>query len=181
MHLYVCTSPCIAEVLLRLAFRGRLLRYTMCTILNSCPHICSPPCLFTGVPDYVIRMRSMNLLLRVAAWVSAANDPQVWADFQKCSSSSAAPARAQVLQQTLTLAFGDLKRVCHFGASLTMMDGTRCVVSPRVVLYVSDQPDERDMCVRRRGTERPSAVQLVRLLSAAVVAGRVCHTSCSTC
>lgn len=95
----------------------------------------------------------MNLLSREPVWVTVAYVPQVWADFRKCSASNAAAARAQVLQHTLNLAYGDLMRASHFGVAVTMMDGTQAVVSPRVVLYVCDQPEERDIvCLKRHGT-----------------------------
>lgn len=95
----------------------------------------------------------MNLLSRLPVWVPVAYIPQVWADFQKSSAANAATARAQVLQHTLNLAFGDLMRASHFGVTVTMMDGTQGAVCPRAVLYVSDQPEERDIvCLKRQGT-----------------------------
>lgn len=95
----------------------------------------------------------MNLLSRVPVWVTVAYVPQVWADFQKTSAANAATARAQVLQHTLNLAFKELMQASHFGVTVTMMDGTQGTVSPRVVLYVSDQPEERDIvCLKRQGT-----------------------------
>lgn len=102
---------------------------------------------------YPTTLRIMTLILRVPAWATVAYVLQVWADFQECSAANEGRSSAQVSQHTLNLAFGGLMRASHFGVTVTMMDGTQGVVSPRVVLNVSDQPEERDiLCLKRHGT-----------------------------
>lgn len=84
-------------------------------------------------------------MLRVPGWVTVAYVPQVWANFHKCFAVNAARPRAQVLEHTLNWAFRDLRRASHFGVNVTMSDGTKGVGSPRVGLYVRDQPEYRDI------------------------------------
>lgn len=142
-----------------------------CFLQDSRPIFCALRD-FPGVSAYLIRLRIMNLMSCVPFWVAVAYVTQVWADFQKCSATNAAQSRAEVLQHTLNLAFRDLMRASHFDVTVTVMDATQGVVSPRIALYVSDQPEERDfLCLTRHGTAFSSTPCMAPLRSSVLCSG----------
>jgi len=69
------------------------------------------------------------------------------------SQCKAAEARAEILQRTIALVFRDVMLSSHVGMGMTLPDGLVMNINPRLILYVSDQPEERDdVCLKRHGS-----------------------------
>jgi len=69
---------------------------------------------------------------------------QVRSRYEAMSQCKAAEARAEILQRTIALVFRDVMLSSHFGMEMTLPDGLVMNINPRLILYVSDQPEERD-------------------------------------
>jgi len=95
----------------------------------------------------------MNIVSKALEWVVVAYMPQVRSRYEAMSQSKAAEARAEILQHTIELVFRDVMLAGHFGTEMTLPDGVVMNISPRLILYVSDQPEERDVvCLKRHGS-----------------------------
>lgn len=95
----------------------------------------------------------MNIVAMKLVFVTVACFPQVRKHFVKSAPAKAAAALAEVVQRTLALGFRKLMQASHLGAEMTPADGSVAQVSPRVFLYVSDKPEERDvLCLKRHGS-----------------------------
>jgi len=98
-------------------------------------------------------MRVMNIVSKAPEWVVVAFMPQLRSRYEAMSQSMAAEARAEILHRNITLVFRDVMLASHFGAEMTLPDGVVVNISPRLILYVSDQPEERDVvCLKRHGS-----------------------------
>jgi len=85
------------------------------------------------------------------------------------SQSKAAEARAEILQGTIALVFRDIMLASHFGADMTLPDVVVVNISPRLILYVSDQPEERDfVCLKRHGSAYDCTPCIARSTSSGV-------------
>lgn len=92
----------------------------------------------------------MNILTKKPVNVTVAYVPRVWAKFEAILKKKAAAARAKVLRRILALVFRDLMLASHFIAELTVPNGATFLACPRVILYTSDQPEERDLLFSKR-------------------------------
>lgn len=94
----------------------------------------------------------MNFLTKEETWPTLALIPQVDAKFEAMSNENAALLRKRLLQKTLHLVFRRVMQASHFGAVLTLKDGTTLTVSPRMTGYQADYPEERSiMCLKQHG------------------------------
>jgi len=95
-------------------------------------------------------MRVMNIVSKAPEWVVVAFMPHVRSRYEAMSQSKAAEARAEILQRTIALVFRDVMLASHFGAEMTLPDGVVVNIRPRLILYMSDQPEECEVvCVKR--------------------------------
>lgn len=69
--------------------------------------------------------------------------PQVADKLEPMSAEKASRLRARLLQTTLHLVLRRLLLASHFGAKLMLPDGSAAVISPRLLLYQCDYPEER--------------------------------------
>jgi len=114
-------------------------------------------------------MRVMNIVSKAPEWVVVAYMPQVRSRYEEISQSKAAEALAEILQRTIALVFRDVMLASHFGADMTLPDGVVVNISPRLILYVSDQPDKRDVvCLKRHGSTYDSTPCMARSTSSGV-------------
>jgi len=114
-------------------------------------------------------MRVMNIVSKAPEWVVVAYMPQVRSRYEAMSQSKAAEARAEILQRTIALVFRDVMLASHFGADMTLPDGVVVNISPRLILYVSDQPEERDVvCLKRHGSAYDCTPCMARSTSSGV-------------
>lgn len=137
--MYFITSTCIsAGSLWKLTFFLRL-----------------PLALFpdAGVSAYPVKLCAMHIVTKKPVRVTVAYVPHIWAKFETMSASKAATVRSKILQSTLALAFRDLIVASHFGAEMNLPDGSSVLVTTRVILYISNQPEERDvLCLKGHGS-----------------------------
>jgi len=114
-------------------------------------------------------MRVMNIVSKAPEWVVVAYMPQVWSRYEILSQSKAEEARAVILQRTIALVFRDVMLASHFGTKMTLPDGVVMNISPRFILYVSDQPEERDVaCLKRHGSANDFTPCMARSTSSGV-------------
>lgn len=71
--------------------------------------------------------------------------PQIEDALEPMSSEKAARLRSVRLQRTLFLVLRRLLLASHFGAKLTLPDRTTVIVSPLLLMYMCDYPEERSV------------------------------------
>lgn len=109
-----------------------------------------------AVSAYPLRMRVVNVNSSGATvrWVTIAYIPQVAGKF--LDTRKGQEVRSELLQRVLHLAFRSAIQASHTGAWLDLPDGGQMHVSPRALLYVCDQPEERAvMCLKAVGCLYP--------------------------
>jgi len=95
-------------------------------------------------------MRVVNINTKDVRWVTLAHITQVESKFLETLTGP--EMRAELLQRILHLAFGCSMLASHSGAWLNLPGGVRVRFSPRALLYVCDEPEERAlMCLKRTG------------------------------
>lgn len=95
----------------------------------------------------------VNIVTSKVGWYTVAYVPSVAAKHEPMSKPKAAQARAELLQRTIGLVFYRCMLASHCGAEMRLRDGTKVIVSPRVLLYVCDQPEERAVLgLKRHGS-----------------------------
>ena len=103
-----------------------------------------------AVSAYPLRMRVVNINTKDVRWVTLAYIPQVESKFIKTRKGH--EVRSELLQRILHLVFRGSVLASHRGAWLNLPGGGRVRVSPRALLYVCDQPEERAvMCLKGTG------------------------------
>jgi len=103
-----------------------------------------------AVSAYPLRMRVVNINTKDVRWVTLAYIPQVESKFIKTRKDH--EVRSELLQRILHLVFRGSVLASHRGAWLNLPGGGRVRVSPRALLYVCDQPEERAvMCLKGTG------------------------------
>ena len=103
-----------------------------------------------AVLAYPLRMHVVNINTEQVWWVTLAFIPQVMAKFLKTQEGS--QGRAELLQRILHVVLRRSMLASHRGVWLDLPGGEQMRVSPRRLLYVCDQPEERAvMCVKATG------------------------------
>lgn len=107
-----------------------------------------------AVSAYPLRMRIVNVNTKKERWLTVAYIPQVEGKF--LDKRKAQEVRSDLLQRVLHLTFRNTIQASHRGAWMDLRDGGRVRVSPRVLLYVCDQLEERAvMCLKASGCLYP--------------------------
>lgn len=101
--------------------------------------------LAAAVSAYPVRMRVISVLTDKEDWVTVAIIPQVGDKLEPMSAEKASRLRARLLQTTLHLVLRRLLQASPFGVKMALPDGTVVVVSPRLLLYQCDYPEERSI------------------------------------
>ena len=94
-----------------------------------------------AVSAYPLRMRVVNINTEQVRWVTLAFIPQVEAKFLETRKGS--EVRSELLQRILHVVFRRSMLASHRGVWLDLPGGGQMRVSPRPLLYVCDQPEER--------------------------------------
>jgi len=95
----------------------------------------------------------VNIVTSKVGWYTVAYVPSIAAKHEPMSKPKAAQARAELLQRTIGLVFYRCMLASHCGAEMRLRDGTKVIVSPRVLLFVCDQPEERAVLgLKRHGS-----------------------------
>ena len=103
-----------------------------------------------AVSAYPLRMRVVNVNTKDVRWMTLAYIPQVEAKFVETRKGQ--EVRSELLQRILHIVFRRSVLASHRGAWLNLPGGGRVLVSPRALLYVCDQPEERAvMCLKGTG------------------------------
>ena len=103
-----------------------------------------------AVSEYSLRMRVININTDKVRWVTLAYIPQVEAKFLETMRGQ--EVRAELLQRILHVVFRTSLLADHDGMWLNLPGGGCERVSPRALLYVSDQPEERAvLCLKGSG------------------------------
>jgi len=90
---------------------------------------------------YPLRMRIVNNINKEVRWVTLADIPQVESKFLETRKGH--EVSAELLQRILQLVFRTCMVASHRGMWVQVPGGGSVPVSPRVLLYVCDQPEER--------------------------------------
>ncbi|GAB0496821.1 hypothetical protein MMPV_008142 [Pyropia vietnamensis] len=99
-------------------------------------------------------MRIVNIRLKTIRWVTVAYIPQVVPAV--LSSTKGNEVRVELLQRILFLVFRSCIKASHTGSFLDLPGGGEVRVSPRALLYVCDQKEERAvMCLKSSGCQYP--------------------------
>lgn len=128
---------------------------TTCRVLGL--HIYSDATVLSGsgaVSAYPLRMRILSHKSKQERWVTLAFIPQVAGSF--LDSDKGQDVRAQLLQRILHVVVRTCMQASHEGTLLDLPGGGRQLISPRALLYVCDQPEERAvMCLKASGCQFP--------------------------
>lgn len=120
-------------------------------------HLYSDSTVLSGsgaVSAYTLLMRIVNINAKVEQWVTIAYIPQVVGKFMDTSGGH--EVRSELLQRVLHLTLRTAIQASHSGAWMDLPDGGKKRVSPRALLYVCDQPEERAvMCLKASGCLYP--------------------------
>jgi len=100
-----------------------------------------------AVSAYALRMRVANIKTKELRWATLAYIPQVESKFLETRKSQ--EVRSEPLQRILHLFFRRCVLASHRGEWLSLPSGGRVRVSPRALLYVCDQPEERALMFLR--------------------------------
>ena len=103
-----------------------------------------------AVSAYPLRMRVININTDKVRWVTLAYIPPVEAKFLETMRGQ--EVRAQLLQRILHVVFRTSLLARHYGMWHNLPGGGCVRVSPRALLSVCDQPEERAvMCLKGSG------------------------------
>jgi len=123
-----------------------------------------------AVSAYPLRMRVININTDEVRWVTLAYIPQVEAKFLETMKGQ--EVRAELLQRILHVVFRTSLLASHDGTWLNLPGGGCVRVSPRALLYVCDQPEERAvMCLKGSGCLFPCTACTVGRDSSCTEAG----------
>jgi len=123
-----------------------------------------------AVSAYPLRMRGVNINADDVRWVSLAYIPQAEAKFLETMKGQ--EVRAELLQRILHVAFWTSLLASHDGTWLNLPGGGCVRFSPRALLYVRDQPEERAvMCLKGLGCLFPCTACTVGRDSSCTEAG----------
>jgi len=100
----------------------------------------------------------VNVNTKDVRWMTLSYIPQVEAKFVETRKGQ--EVRSERLQRILHVVFRRSVLVSHQGAWLNLPGGGRLLVSPRALLYVCDQPEERAvMCLKGTGRDVDETVR----------------------
>jgi len=103
-----------------------------------------------AVSAYPLRMRIVNVNTKNVRWMTLAYIPQVEAKFLETRKGQ--EVRSELLQRILHIVFRRSVLASHRGAWLNLPVDGRVLVSPRALLYVCYQPEQRAvMCLKGPG------------------------------
>lgn len=102
-------------------------------------------CVRAAVSAYLVRMRVMNVFTKEEEWVTVAMIPQVEDKFETVSTEKASQLRKLLLQKTEYLVFCRLMQSSHHGVNMILKDGSFVIVSPLLLMYQCDYPEERSI------------------------------------
>ena len=78
--------------------------------------------------------------------------PQVKQEYAASAREKAARARLSLLQRALHLVLGRVMEASHHGCMIRLVDGSEVCISPRLIVYACDYPEERSvMCLKHHG------------------------------
>jgi len=119
---------------------------------------------------YPLRMRIVNNISEELRWVTLAYTPQVDSKFLQTRKGH--EVRAERLQRILHLVVYTCMVVSHRGVWLQVPGGGSVRVSPRVLVYVCDQPEEREiLCLKVSGCFFPCTPCMVERDNSCTAAG----------
>lgn len=162
-----CSQNGAEPTLLRGVWDGEMFKEQAAHVQGTMPegtkvlglHIYSDATVLTrsgAVSAYPLRMRVVNVSPSGSTerWVTIAYIPQVAGKF--LDTRKGQEVRSELLQRVLHLAFRSCIQASHTGAWMELRDGRRVHTSPRALLYVCDQPEERAvMCLKATGCLYP--------------------------
>lgn len=131
---------------------------------------------------YPIRMRVINALTKVEEWITLADVPQLSTEKGSAGAERSRLRRMAILQRVLYLALRSTIHARHNGVSVSGGVRGQLLAFPRVILYICDQPEERQaLCFRPGMCQRPCTMCEVSVsdlgLEAALLARKRCAVS----
>lgn len=105
---------------------------------------------------YPIRTRVVNALTEEEEWITLAYVPQVSTEKGSAGMERSRLRRMAILQRVLYLAFRSTIRASHNGACISAGPRGQLLAFPRIILYLCDQPEERQvLCFKPGMCHRP--------------------------
>lgn len=131
---------------------------------------------------YPIRTRVVNALTEEEEWITLAYVPQVSTEKGSAGMERSRLRRMAILQRVLYLAFRSTIRASHNGACISAGPRGQLLAFPRIILYLCDQPEERQvLCFKPGMCHRPCTMCEVAVsdlgVEAALRARRRCAVS----
>ena len=87
----------------------------------------------------------MNIKTKRMHWVTVGYIPMVLHNYEGGAKEKTSASKAELLQRSLYLIFGRCMEASHTGCLITLQDDTTKTVSPRLLLYSCDYPEERNL------------------------------------
>lgn len=115
---------------------------------------------------YPLRVRVVNVITGEAEWEPIAYIPIVRKQKEPSADVRARDRRSAILQRVLYLAFRTTITASHIGV-LHERAGKQYVAFPRLLLYLSDQPEEKAvLCLKGGSCKHPCSTCLVQVTEA---------------
>lgn len=133
--------------------------------------VCDPSTLVAGIDFllctahklYPIRVRVINALTEEEEWITVAYVPQIGTEKGSAGAERSRLRRMAVLQRVLYLAFRSTIAASHNGVPFSGGVRGQLLAFPRIILYICDQPEERQvLCFKPGMCNRPCTLCDVR-------------------